>query len=249
MTMSELEDLVLSLQRQVSACADRASIENLMGRYQYLHTAHHDETILAELWSDADDITLEEGANGVYCKDRNGIADYYRKKFGSKKPPLPGQMDLCMISTPVIEIAGDGKTAKGIWSGFGCESAVYPAGIASGIPSIDESPADNDGAHIQADWVMKKYGADFIKSDNGWKILHLHIYDVLRCSFYEDWVRYSARRFADDEARDSLLRLGVERITAERPTTFHWQYAKDATPPLEPCPPAPYETLSSTQPY
>lgn len=249
MTMTELEALVLDLQKKVSAGADRDAIENLMGRYQYLHTALQDETILAELWSDDDDITYEESANGVYCKDRNGIADYYRKKFGSLKPPRPGRLELCMISTPVIEVAGDGKTAKGVWTGFGCESAVYPEGTLSGIPSVDEGPADEDGSHIQADWVWQKYGADFIKCGEDWKLLHLHIYDVFRCPFYQDWVRYSARRFEDDEARDSLLRLGMDRITAERPTTFHWQYAKDAVPQLEPCPPAPYETLADTFSY
>ncbi len=243
MTVQEMEALLTELQGKVQANEDRGKIENLMGRYQYLHTALMWEEILAQLWSDDDDITIEEGADGVYCKARNGIRDYYHKKYGLLKRPGAGCLSLCSVSTPVIEIAGDGKTARGLWTGFGCEAAVFPAGMESGIPSVDESPADEDGSHIMADWVWQKLGADFKKENGEWKILHLHVYDVFRCPFYKDWVRYSESRYEDDEARDSLLRLGTERITAERPTTYHWQYSKTAVPELVPQPPAAYETL------
>jgi hypothetical protein len=61
--------------------------------------------------------------------------------------------------TPVIEVAGDGKTAKGIW---------YSIGIAvrANVKS-DLSYTKN------TQWMWEKYAVDFIKEDGEWKIWHL----------------------------------------------------------------------------
>jgi hypothetical protein len=61
--------------------------------------------------------------------------------------------------TPVIEVAGDGKTAKGIW---------YSIGLAV-RGSVDE----NGNTSVGTGWMWEKYGVDFIKEDGGWKIWHL----------------------------------------------------------------------------
>lgn len=61
--------------------------------------------------------------------------------------------------TPVIEIAGDGKTAKGIW---------YSIGI--GV----RATVNNDGTYTKStEWMWEKYAVDFIKEDGKWKIWHL----------------------------------------------------------------------------
>jgi hypothetical protein len=56
------------------------------------------------------------------------------------------------LTTPVIEIAGDGETARAVWTSPGLEGT---------------EPA----------WV--KFGCDFKKQDGEWKIWHLHVYGLV----------------------------------------------------------------------
>ena len=253
MTMEEKLD---ALQRQVDALQallarrnDRDEIANLMGRYQYLFAAYRCTDILNELWSKDPDIHLEDGPSGVYLYDRNGVGDYYRQRFGEGSDPRPGEMRMDALTNPVIEVAADGRTAKGVWISTGHESAAFPDGVESGIPSVDSARPDAYGNRVFAHWVWKKYAADFIREADGWKIWHLHIYDVFRCPFDENWVTYSIRRDEDDAALDSRIRLDHGGITPENPTTFHWQYRTDTVPVLEPKPPVPYTTFDETFGY
>jgi len=64
-------------------------------------------------------------------------------------------------STAVIEVAGDGKTAKGIWESPGLH---FTAQVKDGKISKSGS------------WFWEKYGADFVKEDGKWKIWHISMY-------------------------------------------------------------------------
>jgi hypothetical protein len=61
--------------------------------------------------------------------------------------------------TPVIEVAGDGKTAKGLWYSIG----------QSVRGEIDSSGKTSVGTG----WMWEKYGVDFVREDGVWKIWHL----------------------------------------------------------------------------
>jgi len=61
--------------------------------------------------------------------------------------------------TPVIEIAGDGKTAKGLW---------YSIGL-----SVRGQVDSSGKTSVNTGWMWEKYGVDFIKEDGKWKIWHL----------------------------------------------------------------------------
>lgn len=61
--------------------------------------------------------------------------------------------------TPVIEVAGDGKTAKGIWYSIG--------------QSV-RGDVDTDGnSSVSTGWMWEKYAVDFAYEDGKWKIWHL----------------------------------------------------------------------------
>ncbi len=60
--------------------------------------------------------------------------------------------------TPVIEVAGDGKTAKGLWYSIG--QAVRGSVDADGKTSVSTG------------WMWEKYGVDFVKENGKWKIWH-----------------------------------------------------------------------------
>jgi hypothetical protein len=67
-----------------------------------------------------------------------------------------GSMAFHALTTPYVEIAGDGKTAKGLW---------YSPGLVA--------VAATDG--VDSLWVYENYGVDFIREADGWKIWHLFI--------------------------------------------------------------------------
>jgi hypothetical protein len=60
--------------------------------------------------------------------------------------------------TPIIEVAGDGKTAKGLWHSIGL--AV-------------RSRIDSSGnVTTSTGWMWEQYVADFVKEDGKWKMWH-----------------------------------------------------------------------------
>jgi len=64
-------------------------------------------------------------------------------------------------STPVIEVAGDGKTAKGIWESPGLHFTAQ----------VKDGKITKSGS-----WFWEKYAADFVKEDGKWKIWHIAMY-------------------------------------------------------------------------
>lgn len=67
----------------------------------------------------------------------------------------------------------------------------------------------------------------------------MHVHEIFRCPFDENWISYAERRFADDEALDSQMRLGDNPMRAEYPTTSHWQYGPEEIATHTPTPPKP----------
>jgi hypothetical protein len=64
-------------------------------------------------------------------------------------------------TTPIIEIAGDGMTAKGMW---------YSPGIMANTAIVKGK------VEVSGGWFWEKYGVDFIKEDGEWKIWHIGMY-------------------------------------------------------------------------
>jgi len=63
-------------------------------------------------------------------------------------------------TTPVIEVAGDGKTAKGLWYSPGVGLMTRMSG---------------DTANAGSVFFWEKYGGDFVLEDGKWKIWHLQM--------------------------------------------------------------------------
>ncbi|MDB9822197.1 nuclear transport factor 2 family protein [Deltaproteobacteria bacterium] len=77
-------------------------------------------------------------------------------------------------TTPIIEIAGDGKTAKGIWysPGIGLSTHIEGNNVSAG-----------------GTFFWEKYGADFVKEDGEWKIWHCQMFYDFTPSFPESMTR------------------------------------------------------------
>jgi hypothetical protein len=90
---------------------------------------------------------------GAACRCFHGFRNW-TSKIGV---PVEGQMMQHMLATPVIEVAMDGRTAKGVWMSPGLEARVV-------------------GGKLTALWVWGTHGDDFIKENGAWKIRNQHVY-------------------------------------------------------------------------
>ncbi len=75
------------------------------------------------------------------------------------------------ITTPVIELAEDEKTAKGMFYSLGSCTEIDP----------EKGP--------KAYWIWEKYAIDFIREDDGWKIWHMIIMTDFKTPVGENWAK------------------------------------------------------------
>ncbi len=241
MTLEEMQQL---LERQQS----REEICNLMGRYQYYHTGGEMSRIGRELFAWwLPDARSEYGPLGVFGGEKSlqffdAMSELFTAGSGACQP---GLLEIHQLTTPVLEIARDNRTAKGMWMSTGAILMLNDPGAESGSSCT---------------WDSGKYAVDFIRTEQGWKIWHLHVCDLWRADFDETPVTHAGRmdrgttREMIDEwnaraAAGEDVRPHGMPIIPDAPTTFCYAYAADAVAPRQPLPPQPYRTFSETFSY
>jgi len=140
-------------------------------------------------------------------------------------------------TTPIIEIAGDGKTAKGIWYSPG-------AGLSSSI--VDGKLVAN------GTWFWEKYAVDFAKEDGEWKIWHFQTYYDIVQPLGGDWTKVNTQQEADRELgeanEEEQEAYGLPDAT--RPNSDPYQsWSPTTVPRIKPRFPEPYYTFSETFSY
>jgi hypothetical protein len=105
--------------------------------------------------------------SGVY----HGI-DGVKKLFGimGRRYSFPGSLGLHMLVTPVVEVSKDGKTAKGMWHSFGCNTYKGEFGLF-------------------AMWQTGKYDIEFVKEGREWKYRKFKWYVIFRTPYEDGWVK------------------------------------------------------------
>ena len=239
--------------RRMERLEARGEIENLLGEYLHLRMAGDGQAILERIWSRREDIRIEYGASGPY-QSRSKVATFYQKDC------LPGKFTLLQANTPVIRVAGDGRSARGLWMVLGTET---DAGDLGPEPPTDPnrrallSSQTPEGRAYTAEWTFLRLGADFLKEEAGWRLWHLHVYEIMRAPYDQDWVQYATKRFETDGMRlDALFRSNLPFGEEEPPenlatgaTTFHWQYTVDGLPPALPRVPEPYQSTEDMEQF
>jgi hypothetical protein len=231
--------------RLARRAADRGEIENLFSRYMYLHNAFQDEQIIP-LW-------VAQGTPGIRARYTNAgqyttwesVTRYHRGR-----PAPAGKLILHATTTPVIEVAGDGETAKGVWLMAGTESGLTDPEVAKGSPDFMYSPGEVQGKKVWAHWVWCKYAIDFLRQDGQWRIWKFRCYELARAPFEENWVSFGEK---NQDAFDlDLMYFGddgepVFMPPADEPVkdTNH-PYSPSTVQRLEPAPPIPHDTFIDT---
>ena len=196
-------------------------IQNLMGLYSYYHTAEMQEETVA-LWAKKTPGVRIDVPSFGYYKGYEGVKRCYigaHQVLGEEG--RIGGMHMHTLTTPVIEVAGDGKTAKGVWISPGHETMV----------------SEGKG---HAFWAWLKYGADFVKEDGEWKFWHLRVFGIFFTPYDKPWTEVA---YGEDR-----LQLPDE-VKPDKATTYFTNYSTDKQQKLLPKPPLPYETWDESTSY
>lgn len=206
-----------SLEDRLERLEDAHEIENLMGRYAFLHTAGRHEEV-AELYAQRKPgVRVDMLGWGVY-EGTEGVRRFARV-FQFLEGDGKGQLHMHPMTTPVIEVAGDGQTAKGVW-------------ITPGLNTVIAEKA-------QAFWSWCKYGVDFVKEDGQWKLWHVHVYGIFMTPYEQSWAETTPPPPPSMEGE----------LKPDRPSPHLWMYSPTAVTELEPAPPESYETFDEETAY
>ena len=212
MPQINLEEQIKALKMGFDELGAVHEIKNLVGKYGCLYTVSSLKEIIKLFAQKQPDVSAEIGNLGKWI-GIDAITTLYTKVIVTPEEPAEGLMLEHAFETPCVQIAGDGKTAKGVFFSIGAE-VIY----------LDEK--------LTPTWTSGKYEADFIKEDGEWKIWHWHYYTNFQCDFYKSWIDM------DPIPPKKIL----EKYPPTEPTTHHDPYTRtriqDAIPPF----PEPYET-------
>lgn len=143
-------------------------IANLQGRYNHLILGHHYDEIL-KMFSQRADITAEMDISGV-AKGQQDVKKLFLDVLGGLYN-YTGNLALHQLTSPVIEVAQDGQTARGMWFSLGTNTHKH-----------------SDGSLVPI-WQMGTYVHEFILEDGQWKYLHFFWAAIVRTPFDQGWVK------------------------------------------------------------
>lgn len=229
-------------EQKVQKALDFAEIQNVFARHVYIMSSPTDEMEL--IWAKKHDDICFSQSWGIWVGQKS-VKNYYHSRSQDEQrktldairkwhPDIPddikfanaGNMGFHMLTTPIIEIAEDGKTAKGMW---------YTPGFGTHF--------NDKTGQWEAEWANEKYAVDFIREDGKWKIWHFCVYRDFSTPFNKSWVDTAeGKRLAGTDGLPTGLNPDLPPPAGSEPfsTRRIWQL---------PRPPQPYRTFSETFSY
>ncbi len=198
---------------EVDRCNSYYDVLHRMGRYAaYHYYAQHRETY--EYFSKREGTTAELMTSGVYAT----LDKIYQFFIGyHDHENHPGTFHMHPLSSPYIQIAGDGKTAK-----------LYI--FTNGLEALPSPPGNPPFCM----WFYDAYCDDMVKEEDGWKWTKVHLMDTIKAPFAVSW-----SEMAKQPNRSTPQGL----VPPSYETDHHKPYTIDAMPSLGDPLPEPYETM------
>lgn len=166
---------------------DQRALKNLMGKYANCLILNREQDIFDLFWSRKEDICLSfndgayvgvEAVSAYYnaCYDRNMlVAKLMQARFPERLGGMSdeeiygiGPFKVKPLSSPVIEIAADGATGKGLWH---CQGAYNDVEVCGPV----------------ANWTWGYFAVDFVREDGAWKIWHMSYTNDVDCICGQSW--------------------------------------------------------------
>lgn len=231
-----LEELAEKIQKLEAAQADLelqlkkeqaiTQIQNLLGRYVYMHIGGK-HTGCMDLFSKREDMSVEIGPMGKF-KGPKGLNQIYGINHTVNEGERIGFLAVHPLTTPVIEVADDCQTAKGLWLHHGCETLPDPDGI-------------------KAVFMDGYYAIDFIFEEGAWKMWHFHMFPLFSCPWNTPFTQVEPLDRIMFERGETVGGFNQMQNGADEPTTYMREYSADRPTLFWPQPPAPYATFEGTR--
>ncbi len=227
----------LDLLHMADVVEDTTAIANIMGAFTFLNCYKQHKRQFENWSTNEPTITLNEGKYVGYEAVKAFFVDYneaqtrwanetMRKLFpaelGGKSDEeiwAVGSNTVLNFTTPLIEVAFDGQTAKGMWYVYGSTTEVYSTGP-------------------KAAWNFGRCAVDFIKEDGVWKIWHMTMYTDIQCPVGGNWGK--DKMYPHE---------GVEIPEPTVKEHYYTGYGEDFLSLVEPPLPEPYDTFANTFSY
>lgn len=241
---SDPEDRIKKLELEQERTNAVNAVANLFAKYQYYMWArmHDEQTKLFALKTPG--VKAQLASMGIF-EGASGIQKMH-EHMASIEGDGTGVMIVNLLTTPMIEVAGDGKTAKGVWLAPGILTNVM-------------------GGKAEGSWRWVRYGADFIKEDGEWKIWHLHAYGWFRTSYNKSWAEQEVQQ-AMPEGSGGTGGPGevpegggpspggseggmMGDMSQGRQNLYTWDYSPEGKTENIPVPPESYETWDDSMSY
>lgn len=227
----------LDLLHMADVVEDTTAIANIMGAFTFLN-CYKQHKRQFENWSHNEPtITLNDGKYVGYEAVKAFFVDYHeaqtrwanetmRKLFpeelGGKSDEeiwAVGSNTVLNFTTPLIEVAFDGQTAKGMWYVYGSTTEVYSTGP-------------------KAAWNFGRCAVDFVKEDGVWKIWHMTMFTDIQCPVGGNWGK--DKMYPHE---------GVEIPEPTVKEHYYTGYGEDFLSLVEPPLPKPYDIFANTFSY
>lgn len=225
---------------------DQRTIKNLMGKYVNCLLLNRQGEIYGSFFSRREDVCLTFNDGSYIGPD--AVRGYFdavveRNKLSAKllQQRLPeklggkseeelygiGPFHVKPLTAPVIEVAEDGETAKGLWFCLGCNAEVTSRGP-------------------EASWTWGYFAGDFVYENGDWKIWHLQYLNDVDSLCGQSWGR-AVTPYPELPEFAALRDFPMPPYTAAE--TVRPLYAVDKKTPETPRIPEPYRTFSETFSY
>jgi hypothetical protein len=218
--IQELEKEIERLELENARVHARTTCENLMNKYQYYHMRcmRTEETHLFALNSPGATVEM---LWGIYDGPESVLR--WKKSEGYGKPPQKGVFPMHLMTTPIIEVAKDGETARGLWLMYGAETFK------------------NEEGKVLAYWAAGQFAMDFIKENGEWKIWKYNTTGLIYSPFDKGWHKENREVLESMVSRERL-----EEEKPDRPASFAWMWGPDEYFQNIPPVPLPYDTWDNS---
>ncbi|RSM40360.1 hypothetical protein DMA12_27145 [Amycolatopsis balhimycina DSM 5908] len=186
-------------------------IQNEMGRVVAAVNFGQPDKVLARFALGRPDVSVEWADEGVFIGPE-AVTTIVRETIGRER--APGEMVDLQLTTPMIEVADDQRSAEALW---------WCPGAGTLVEGTDEP---------EAIWLWGTLAADFVPDGGTWKIWHLHYFRYIKCHYDRGWT--------DDTSL--INRPNVPMHPLAKPTTHHNPYSPLSIRDGLPAAPRPHRT-------
>jgi hypothetical protein len=238
----------LSLSQRIKNAASSQAVENVKAVHTYLHGRTDGTDEYDGIWADSEDISWAHAFGRMRGKDQvwhGNVVDYDGLAFNSwlktvklfpeiaGKDPRPiMEASVHTLVTDIIEVADDGKSARG--------SFLTPGAIHCTLHYSGKKYC-----HI----LWERYGSDFVLDDGEWKYLHEHVCPDILTNLdtgnwaQEDYARVSGRVHSEPPPVTSGIPACAD------PEPMHQPYTTLQMPQNTVPWPEPYKTMNNDNTY